>query len=168
MNTSLARSYRCTTILPLPGIFRAYDSYGNVPEALITQQRHRYYATSTWTTSKFEGPTLSKASTDVWRTWIGDEEIKETYRLLPRNFPDDSWATRSPNNDANNVDAFCSLHFGIVFAGLLSPPDTRLSSLPIDEQSSPTSISEGIIYTTISPRPRVGPVLLTLMGVRPF
>ncbi len=107
-------------------------------------------------------PILSKAYTDVWRTWIGDEEIKETYELLLRTFPDDSWATRSPNNNANHLDAFCSLHFGIVYqysdahqilnglsklADLLSPSDDRLSSLPRDEESSPTSVAEGIVYT---------------------
>ncbi|KAK0430617.1 hypothetical protein EV421DRAFT_247623 [Armillaria borealis] len=107
-------------------------------------------------------PILSKAYTDVWRTWIGDEEIEETYELLLRTFPENSWATRSPNNNANHIDAFCSLHFGIVYqysdvhqilngltklADLLSPSDTRLFSLPRDETSSPTSVAEGIVYT---------------------
>ncbi|SJL11653.1 uncharacterized protein ARMOST_15059 [Armillaria ostoyae] len=107
-------------------------------------------------------PILSKAYTDIWRTWIGDEEIEETYELLLRTFPENSWATRSPNNNANHVDAFCSLHFGIVYqysdahkilngltklADLLSPSDIRLFSLPRDKESSPTSIAEGIVYT---------------------
>ncbi len=29
---------------------------------------------------------LFKAYTDVWRTWIGNEEIEETYYLLLRTF----------------------------------------------------------------------------------
>ncbi|KAK0452120.1 uncharacterized protein EV420DRAFT_1558947 [Desarmillaria tabescens] len=107
-------------------------------------------------------PILSKTYTDVWRTWIGDGEIEETYRLLLWTFPDDSWATRSAKNNANHVDAFCSLHFGIVYqfsdvheilngltklADLLSSTDTRLFSLPRDEGSFPTSVAEGIVYT---------------------
>ncbi|KAK0437181.1 hypothetical protein EV421DRAFT_1075943 [Armillaria borealis] len=107
-------------------------------------------------------PILSKAYTDVWRTWIGDEEIEETYGLLLRTFPDNSWATRSPENNANHIDAFCSLHFGIVYqysdaheilngltklANLLSPSDPRLLSLPRDQESNPASVAEGIVYT---------------------
>ncbi|KAK0204317.1 hypothetical protein DFS33DRAFT_878654 [Desarmillaria ectypa] len=107
-------------------------------------------------------PILSKAYTDVWRTWIGGEEIKKTYELLLCTFPEDAWATRNPKNNANHVDAFCSLHFGIVYqysdayetlngltklADLLSSSDTRLSSLPRYEESSPASVAEGIIYT---------------------
>ncbi|KAK0492563.1 hypothetical protein EDD18DRAFT_462104 [Armillaria luteobubalina] len=107
-------------------------------------------------------PILSKAYTDVWRTWIGDEEIEETYGLLLRTFPGNSWATKSPEDNANHVDAFCSLHFGIFYqyndaydilsgltklAGLLSSSDTRLISLSRDEENSPVSVAKGIIYT---------------------
>ncbi|KAK0215471.1 hypothetical protein IW262DRAFT_219333 [Armillaria fumosa] len=107
-------------------------------------------------------PILSKAYTDVWRTWIGDEEIEETYGLLLRTFPGSSLAIRSPEDNANHVDAFCSLHFGILYqyndtydilsgltklASLLSPSDTRLFSLSPDEESNPASVAKGIIYT---------------------
>ncbi len=115
----------------------------------------------------YEYSILSNEYTNIWRCWIGDEEIEELYGLLLRTFPDNTWVTTSPKLDLrNHVDAFCSLHFGIEYshgrsltilaglnklADLLSPADVRLTNLAEEDSSAAeikdlAEIKEGIAY----------------------